>query len=329
VAVGFEDFGLANRRTAGDNSPDGLLWTSADGREWARIAAEAPEIPLEMVEVFAGSDADSAATAAAIAQLEAEMPAQTQSPAGGDGTRSLEAVAPLGGGFIAVGVACCQDPGDPIVVVSPDGTAIAGENALLGGAGTQRFRDVCVGPDDTAVAVGISGTDGDFDAAIRRRTPAGEWAEATIDDDSFSGPGSQQLYGCAASEDGFVAVGSDDRSGDSDARIWTSTDGLAWTRAQSGLLGGSGDQWASAVAAVPEAGGWLVGGTDTSPGDGDIALWRVDADGELSRRDEGEPELGGPGEQSVTSLLVDAEGITVVGDDYGRVGLWQADAVDR
>jgi hypothetical protein len=179
------------------------------------------------------------------------------------------------------------------------------------------------------VAVGISGTDGDYNAAIRRRTPQGEWGEATIDDDSFIGPGSQQLYGCAASEDGFIAVGSDDRSGDSDARIWTSTDGLAWTRVQSGLLGGAGDQWSSAVAAVPDGGGWLVGGTDTSPGDGDIALWRVDADGELSRRDEGEPELGGPGEQSVTSLLVDDEGITIVGDDYGRVGLWQADTVDR
>ena len=57
-------------------------------------------------------------------------------------------------------------------------------------------------------------------------------------------------------------------------------------------------------------------------------VWRL-ADGELSRRDEGEPELAGPGEQSVTSLLVDDDGVTIVGDDYGRVGLWQSDTLDR
>jgi hypothetical protein len=327
AAVGFEDFGLADQRTAGDSSPDGLIWTSPDGNEWNRIAAETPEIPMEMLEVFADSESED--VAGTIASLEASMPAETKAPAGGPGTRSLEAVAPLGDGFIAVGVACCDDPGEPIVVVSADGTDIAGEDSGLGGPGTQRYRDVCVGPDGTAVAVGISGTDGAYDAAIRRRAPDGAWTAGEVGDGSFGGPGSQQVYGCAAGEDGFVAVGSDDASGDSDARVWTSTDGVAWRRIQSGVLGGSGDQWASAAAMVPgDTGGWLIGGTDTAPGDGDIALWRL-VDGELSRRDEGEPELAGPGEQSVTSLLVEEDGVTIVGDDYGRVGLWQSDVLDR
>ncbi len=124
-----------------------------------------------------------------------------------------------------------------------------------------------------------------------------------------------------------MVVGSDDRTGDDDARAWTSKDGKTWTRVESSLFGGAGDQTARAVDAVPD-GGWLVGGADTAPGDGDIALWRVDGD-EVSRRDEGEPELAGPGEQSVTSLMVDDDGVTIVGDDFGRVGIWQSDAVDR
>jgi hypothetical protein len=97
------------------------------------------------------------------------------------------------------------------------------------------------------------------------------------------------------------------------------------------MLGGAGDQWASAVTAVPEdeGGGWLIGGTDTVSGDGDVALWRLHPDGELSRRDQGEPDLGGPGEQSVNDIAIDGGNVLLVGDDYGRVGVWESDEIDR
>ena len=96
-----------------------------------------------------------------------------------------------------------------------------------------------------------------------------------------------------------------------------------------GILGGTGDQWATAVAPAP-GGGWLVAGTDTASGDGDIALWRIDADGELTRRDRGERALRGPGEQTVTSIDIEEDGhVILAGTDYGRVGLWESDSVDR
>ena len=330
VAVGFEDFSEAKKRTAGNNSsPDGLIWTSADGREWERISARIPEINQALLPVFAENESDD--IAGAITETAASQPLETSPPAGGPGTQALEAVAPLGDGFIAVGVTCCQDPGEPLVVVSGDGAAIQGENADFGGPGTQRFRDVCVSPDGVAVAVGISGTDGDYDIAVRRRDAEGQWARGKEegDDESFRGAGSQQVYGCAASDEGFVLVGSDDRSGDSDARTWTSEDGVTWTRVTDGVLGGAGDQWASAAAAVPD-GGWLVGGTDTAAGDGDLALWRLASDGSISRRDRGEPELAGPGEQSASDITIDEEGrVVITGDDYGRVGLWESDDLDR
>lgn len=328
VAVGLEDYGLAAQRNAGDQSPDGLVWTSPDGKEWARIGAKGPSIADELIEAFAKDDHSAEELARAIATEEVSQPPETIPPAGGPGTRSLEAVAPIGKGYIAVGNSCCQsDPGETVAILSRDGTTFEEENTGLGGAGTQRFRDVCVAPDDTAIAVGISGSDGHWDAAVRLRTPNKGWSAGEATDGSFTGPGSQQTYGCAAGEDGFVVVGSDDASGDTDARVWASKDGRQWARVESGLFGGSGDQWASAVSAVPD-GGWLIGGTDTAPGDGDIALWRLDGD-EVTRRDQDEPDLSGPGEQSVTSLMVGDDGITIVGDDYGRVGIWQSDTIDR
>jgi hypothetical protein len=332
VAVGLEDFSRADSRSAGDNSsPDGLLWTSPDGKEWARIAARAPRMSDELIPGFAQNEHSAEEIASAAATEELSQPRESLEPAGGIGTQSLEAVAPLADGFIAVGATCCDEARgvEPIAVMSRDGKSIERQETGLSGAGTERFRDVCVAPDDTAIAVGITGVDGDYDAAVRVRVPNAGWSGGTSTDSSFEGPGSQQIYGCAAGEDGFIVVGSDDGAGDADVRVWTSPDGSEWTRVPSGLFGGSGDQWASAVAAVPD-GGWLVGGTDTAPGDGDIALWRLDADGEdVERRDEGEDNLSGPGEQSVTSLMVDENGVTIVGDDFGRVGIWQSDTLDR
>jgi hypothetical protein len=324
VAVGTEDFGVAaGRQFLGDSQPDGLVWTSPDGRKWARLGAVLSEVTEGDLKVIENPDAGQAPV---IAGILASQPPETVAPAGGPGVRSLDAAAPIGDGFIAVGVAYVGGDADPIVVASPDGKALKGENPAAGGAGTQRFRDVCVA-NGVAIAVGSSGAALGSDVLVRYRAKDGKWSEVS-DDGSFGGPGNQQAYGCAASDDGFIVVGSDDRSGDADARVWTSEDGREWTRVESGMFGGGGDQWASAVAAVP-SGGWLIGGTDTSVGDGDVALWRLGADGDISRRDRGEPELGGTGRQSVTSIVVDDDRVLIAGTDYGRAGLWESDSIDR
>jgi hypothetical protein len=325
AAVGFEDFGLAHQReVVSDTEPDGLVWVSENGKDWARIGVTDSRINTEWLEYLEDPHPDQAL---AIAELEHEAPPQSASPAGGPGTRSLSAVAPISGGFIAVGSVYDAGDADPIVIVSPDGTQFSGETPAHAGAGIQRYNDVCVAPDDTAVAVGVTGSTGAYDIAVAQRQTDGAWVAA--ESESFGGPGSQQAYACAAGDDGFIIVGSDDRSGGTDARVWTSEDGAAWTEVASGLLGGSGDQWASAVTLVPD-GGWLVAGTDTAAGDGDIALWRISSSGDMSRRDRGETALGGPGEQSVTNITIDDAGhVTLAGNDYGRVGLWESDTLDR
>ncbi len=329
VAVGIEDFGLASGRkvVSADPLPDGIAWTSPDGKRWTRIGAEAPHVEVSDLEAIENPDPNYADV---IAQLEAEAPPRSVDPAGGDGTRSLSAAAAVGNGFVAVGVAYQLGDADPIVIAS-DGTTISGEDAGIRGEGLQRFNDVCANADGVAVAVGVAGNTGGYDAMTARRDAAGVWQVGTAADNSFSGPGSQLAYGCAGGDDGFVMVGSDDSSGDTDARVWTSPDGLTWTEVMASPLGGGGDQSATAVAANPgRSGGWLVGGTDTAGGDGDIALWRITTSGEVQRRDRGERALGGPGEQTVTGITIDDRGhVTLAGDDYGRVGLWESDVLDR
>jgi hypothetical protein len=324
VAVGFEDFGFADQRSyAGDPGPDGLVWVSENGTEWARIGVKAARINDAWLAYLEDPSPEHAGV---ITQMEAEAPPESIEPAGGQGTRSLGAVAPLGSGYIAVGSVYDGGNADPVIVVSPDGLQLAGEPPAHSGEGIQRYNDVCVGPDGTAVTVGVTGQSHAFDVAVAARVEGRGWVPA---EGSFGGPGDQQGYACAASDDGFIVVGSDDSSGNVNARVWTSEDGRTWTEIESSALGGTGDQWPSAVAPVPD-GGWLVGGSDTANGDGDIALWRVTADGDIARRDTGETALAGPGDQTVTNIHVDDDGhVAIAGSDYGRVGLWESDTVDR
>lgn len=325
VAVGFEDFGLADKRDiVADSEPDGLVWVSPNGTDWGRIGIAEARINQQVLEYLENPTPEMAPV---IAELERTAPPLSADPAGGAGTRSLGAVAPIADGFVAVGSAYDGGNAEPIVLVSPDGKGFRAEVPAHKGAGLQRYDDVCVGPDDAAVAVGVAGSPGAYDAIAAART-SGAWKAG--EGSGLTGDGDQQAFACAASEDGFILVGYDDRSGDRDARIWTSPDGLTWTQVESSVLGGAGDQWASAVAAVPDSGGWLVAGTSGARGEGDIALWRVDADGEVTRRDAGETALSGPGEQTVTNIAIDAEDhVILAGNDYGRVGLWESDRVDR
>jgi hypothetical protein len=335
VAVGFEDFAVAAQRSSEDGKPDGLLWTSEDGRAWTRRAANIQSANPDLVSVL---DGDPNVLAQATYEIMAQEPLISDDPAGGSGTRSLEAVSAINDGYIAVGSIYRdadgnpQTPGydtDPLVVVSPDGNAIRGEDTGLLGPGTQRYRDVCV-RDGTAVVVGSTSSSGGVDVAVNVRDRNRAWHAASATDESFGGPGRQEAYGCAVNEDGFIMVGADDSRGNSDARVWTSTDGMEWEMLPASALGGSGDQTALSVAPVGDGDdGWLIGGNDTVAGDSDIALWRLQADGELTRRDRNEPSLGGPGPQTLTAVAVNGRRTVVVGEDHSGAGIWESNTLDR
>jgi hypothetical protein len=338
VAVGFEDFSVADVRNVdpvnGDSLPDGLLWTSADGKTWTRQAADYARPDPRFVPV--GADQDASAPALVASQLALEQGKVTFPPAGGPGSRTLSAVAPLGDGFIAVGSVYNNNDGipetppdtDALVAVSGDGVSIAAEDPVLNGLEAQRLLDVCVGKDGSVVAVGMSETSGQSDVAIRHRGVDGIWGGPTTSDPTMAGPGDQQAVACAASDDGFLVVGTDKRSGNDDARVWSSSDGVNWQEIPAGALGGVGDQAADAVAPLRD-GGWLVAGTDTTSGDSDVALWQIDKHGKITRRDHGEPSLAGPGEQTVESMAVAGNRVVIVGQDQTGIAIWETTQLDR
>jgi len=324
AAVGIEDFGVADQRnTITDPWPDGLVWVSENGEDWARIGVENARIDEAYLEFL---DNPSPEQAGVITALELEAPPKSAAPAGGDGTQALDAVAPFQQGFVAVGSSYHAGDADPIIVVSPDGRSYVGEEPPHRGPGNQTYNDVCVGPGGTVVAVGAGGPNGGADVLIAARIEGEGWVAA---EGPFAAEGDQQAYACAGGEDGFIAVGYDDSTGNIDARVWVSEDGRRWEEVASSLLGGVGDQWATAAAPVP-GGGWLVGGTDASTDEGDVALWLLGPDGEISRRDRGEPSLSGPGRQSVSDIAIAEDGrVTIVGDDHGRVGIWESETLER
>ena len=93
------------------------------------------------------------------------------------------------------------------------------------------------------------------------------------------------------------------------------------------MLGGGGDQWASAAAAVP-GGGWLIGGTDTAVGDGDVALWRSGTTARSHAATAARPSsVARAGNRSAASL--DDDWVLIAGTDYGRAGIWESDTIDR
>jgi hypothetical protein len=338
AAVGFEDFSWAALRNASDAKPDGVLWTSENGRDWGRQAAGYPDA-TQLADLLAYSidNPDPNRVAGTTVDVIMSQPMLTNPPAGGTGTRALEAVAPLGDGFIAVGSQYRDLDGrqpanydtDPIVAVSTDGKSILPEDpGLASPTSTQRFRDVCVA-DGQALAIGVSGSDSSYDVAVRLRDAEGRWHEGKAADGSFTGAGSQQSIACAGADgEGFILVGSDNARGNTDARVWVSEDGIEWNQLSASTLGGSGEQEARAVAAVPD-GGWLLGGVDTMGGDSDAALWRVDDNGSITRRDRDEPSLSGPGTQTVSGVFVTDDRVVVVGEDQAGVGIWESGTLDR
>jgi hypothetical protein len=83
------------------------------------------------------------------------------------------------------------------------------------------------------------------------------------------------MWAVAAGGPGLVAVGSDDSAGDADGAVWTSPDGLTWTRVVdlAEALGGTGGQdMARVVAGGP---GLVAVGFDSAAGNLDAAVWTL------------------------------------------------------
>ena len=269
-----------------DGDADAAVWVSADGNTWARVPDK-------------------------------------EGVLGGTGIQLINSVTGGGPGLVAVGQ---DDPdgspaaggwvdSDAAVWVSADGyawTRVPHDEAVFGGQEGQRMMSVTAGGPGL-VAVGSDYSDGSGwpDAAVWVSADGYAWTRVPHDEAVFGEPGGQEVLSVTAGGPGLVAVGSADSY--TNAAVWVSADGYAWTRVphDEAVFGGPGDQ---EVLSVTAGGPGLVAVGGDGSGSGDVLAW-VSVDGYTWTRINDAAVFGGPGDQSAGPVTVWEEGLVLVGTD--------------
>lgn len=229
------------------------------------------------------------------------------------GSASMSAVVAGGPGLVALGMGGAGY--GPMVWASADG--IAWTQVAVESEGEVWFYDAVVaGPG--LVAIGVRPSDEDPDVAVWTSADGYSWSEVPDEAGVRGGSGEQVANSLTAGGPGVVAVGFEGYEGEIDGAVWTSPDGINWTRVPDGLgvFGGPGDQ---RIYAVTSGGPGLVAVGEDFQGDApDIAVW-VSPDGFAWTRvvDDG-GVLGGPGEQSAFSVVAGGPGLVMVGRVSGE-----------
>ena len=257
------------------------------------------------------------------------------------------AVTAGGPGFVAVG----QAGDDAAVWTSPDGrswTRVPHQAALADG---DMHGIVAGGPG--LVAVGQDWSGPTHVAAVWTSSDGATWFRVSHDDALFGSSGDEQstMRAVTAGGPGLVAVGSLVPTGRSDARaavVWTSVDGLNWTRVPhdesvlgdlSGMngvgVGGPGlvAVGGSTVWTSPDGlawsrtyeidSGYMSAITPGGPGlvavgtDGDAAaVWTSRGGTSWTRVPHDDAVFSGPQSQSMNSVIAGPGGLVAVGSDY-------------
>ena len=268
-----------------------VVWTSADGATWQRVAHDPAVFGDDggavMLGVAAGPDGFVAVGAIGSPEMDAAVwtspdgTTWTRVPdndavLGGGGIQSVSAVAWTGDRFVAVGL----EDDDAAVWISTDGTGwerVADPGGMFGGGiGSTAMRAVTTGGPGL-VAVG-SGWAVDRPAVVVWTSPDGvAWTRVEHDEAVFGGLGPPLVMSVAAGRGGVIAVGFDgEPDGVGDVALWTSPDGLTWTRVDSDTLRATSGQYAYDLAFYD--GKVFVVGTDVTiigvgVTDGRAAVW--------------------------------------------------------
>jgi hypothetical protein len=261
-----------------------VVWTSVDAMTWSRVS--------DNEEVFAGV--------------------------------SLAAVTAGGPGLVAVGGDGPHGDGSAAVWTSVDGitwSRVPHDEVVFGGAGEQWMTSVTVGGPGL-VAVGWELLGSDADAAVWTSPDGVTWSRVPHDEAVFGGTSYQAIWAVTAGGPGVVAVGGDRSRNfdDGDAAVWTSVDGVTWSRVphDEAVFG------ATEVTGVTPGGPGLVavGSAVLTSADG-ITWSRVpDIDADLGGGEMASVTAGGPGLVAVgavdtevddrvdAAVWVSADGIT-------------------
>jgi hypothetical protein len=214
-----------------------------------------------------------------------------------------------GPGLVAVGSAGWGDDRRMAVWTSVDGVTwarVAHDEAVFGGPRMGMESVTAGGPGLVAVGSGAPHDNGD--AVVWTSVDGITWSRVPHDEAVFGGRSDQQMTSVTVGGPGLVAVGWDLVGGDADAAVWTSPDGVTWSRVphDEEVFGGGSHQ---AMWHVTAGGPGLVAvGED---GSRDVAVW-TSVDGITWSRVPHDEENFGEGQ--VTSVTNTGSGLVAVGN---------------
>ncbi len=232
---------------------------------------------------------------------------------GGTGDQVMLAVAAAGPGLVAVGDDRSGGDADAAVWTSGYGavwTRVPHSEAIFGGNYDQRMNEVTAGGPGV-VAVGWDHGSSISAAAVWTSVDGTSWTRVPHSEAVFGGPGSQSMYGVAAGGPGLVAVGSDITNNESDAAVWTSTNGLTWTRVphDEAIFGGPSNQ--SMLDVTVGGPGLIAVGFDNDGVDRDAAVWTSPDGFTWTRVPHDEATFGGVEVETMNGIAVNAAGFGV------------------
>ncbi|MEE8407790.1 MAG: hypothetical protein V3S32_11660 [Acidimicrobiia bacterium] len=247
---------------------------------------------------------------------------------GGEGEQNMFGVTAGGPGLVAVGATGGWfGDGDAAVWTSVDGitwTRVAHDENVFGGANSQTMWDVTVG-DFGLVAVGHDGHGilddvPDVDAAIWTSVDGDSWSRVPHDEEVFGGA---WITSVTVGGPGLVAVGgTDGYFTDGDAVVWTSTDGITWSRVPHDETIFGGPQRQTMYDVVAGGPGLVAVGRegDERPWDNSddnaAAVW-TSVDGiTWNRVPHDETVFGTGGNPVMLSVTAGGPGLVAVGADY-------------
>lgn len=323
VSVGWDD-GLTPRAAA--------VWTSEDGTSWERVphnvAVFGDGILMRDVVVGgpglvavgqAGGGFRAGAVLTSADGLTWERVPHDEAIFEGEDWAWMHAVAVGGPGLVAVGGAGSGER-DAAAWTSEDGltwTPVPHDDAVFGGAGHQEILSITAGgPGLVAVGRDID-LEHDSDAAVWTSPDGVTWTRVQNEDEVFGGEDDQEMVDVVAGGPGLVAVGLD-WAVDSppDAAVWTSTDGLSWSRVShdGAIFGGSSYQQMLGVTAIDDglvAVGLTLGEDDASAQES--AVWTSPDGVSWSRLPHDGEVLGGPEDQEMRDVASDGSVLVAVG----------------
>ena len=149
-------------------------------------------------------------------------------------------------------------------------TRVPHDEAAFGGRGFLGMSSVTAGGPGL-VAVGRDLSDRG-EAAVWTSVDGISWSRVPRDEAALGGPNEQEMYSVTTGGPGLVAVGRDESVGSPDAAVWTSADGISWSRVphDEAVFSGESAQWMRSVTAGGP--GLVAVGLDLSGGGSDAGV---------------------------------------------------------